>query len=72
MCVVVCYEGCSTNSRTYVVFYTIINTYKSSAVAEMGDRFATVDMSQKWGLLFHFWCGNWVSKVSVDLYSALS
>jgi len=35
---------------------------KSSAVVEIGDRFATIDMGRKvgQGLLCPFPCGNWV------------
>ena len=38
------------------------NSYKCSAVAEMGDRFATIDMGRKLGGCTHFffWGGSWV------------
>jgi len=29
--------------------FTAINTHKSSAVAEMGERLATIGMGRKWG-----------------------
>jgi len=34
---------------TSLTIYTRIILYKSSAVAEMGDRLATTDMGRKWG-----------------------
>jgi len=38
------------NGWLYYAFQTVIrNTNKSSAVAEMGDRLATIDMGQKVG-----------------------
>ena len=35
------------------------NRNKNSAVAEMGDRLATVDMGRMWGLLCPFQLGSW-------------
>jgi len=41
--------------RMYTVFrYSARNLYKCSAVAEMGDRLARIDMGRKGGLLYHF------------------
>ena len=41
--------------RMYTVFrYSARNLYKCSAVAEMGDRLARIDMGRKGGLLYPF------------------
>ena len=43
-----------THLLTLSVWATDDRLYKSSAVAEMGDRLATVDMGQQWVLLCRF------------------
>ena len=45
--------------KLYEIVYKAL-LYKSSPVAEMGDRLATIDMGRKVGVLCRFPWGSWV------------
>ena len=47
----------ATAELLFILPYQQQGKYKSSATAEMGDRLATIDVGQKWGLLCPFLWG---------------